>query len=272
MTRFSEAQGGPTGKPSDRMSAAPAGPPGSIDGMALFIDVDGSLLEFRPTPGAVFAPLNVRRLVAHLQRHLDGALAVLSGRSLTDLDRIFHPLRLPGAGVHGIQRRDADGRLHQRTVDRRILDAARPELERFVAMHPVALLEDKIQSLAMHTRRAPEAGAAAAELVAGLAASSGGGFRALPGKHVAELRPAIADKGDALAAFMAEPPFVGRRPVMIGDDVTDADAFREVRRRGGLSIAVGDDAPAADVRLAAPADCRAWLASASRFDPRTSST
>ena len=255
------AKTGPAGHASAPPSAWPAG----IDGLALFIDVDGSLLEFRPTPAAVFAPLDVRRLIVHLQRALDGALAVLSGRTLNDLDRIFHPLRLPGAGIHGIQRRAVDGRLHQQPVDRRVLDAARPELERFVAMHPGALLEDKGHALALHTRRLPQAGPAAAELVARLAAASNGAFRSLPGKHVAELRPAVADKGDALAAFMAEPPFAGRRPLMIGDDLTDADAFREVRARGGLAIAVGDDAPEADLRLASPADCRAWLARASRF-------
>ena len=247
----------------------PAGPPpDELEDIALFLDVDGSLLDLRPVPEAVFAPLAVLRLLLHVQLRLDGALAMVSGRTVDDLDRIFHPLRLPCAGVHGVERRNAEGALRRLAVDRAVLDAARPALEHFARSHPGALVEDKGAALALHTRRVPPATDAARALVEELAAASGGTFRAVAGKCVAELRPAKAHKGEALAAFMAEPRFAGRRPVMVGDDVTDGDAFREARARGGIAIAVGAGAPEADHWLDGPAACRAWLARASGFEPR----
>jgi trehalose 6-phosphate phosphatase len=249
--------------PAQMPTAGP--PPEALEDVALFLDVDGSLLDLRPVPDAVFAPLAVLRLLLHAQLHLDGALAVVSGRTVDDLDRIFHPLRLPCAGVHGVERRDTDGGLHRIAVDRALLEAARPALERFARRHPGALLEDKGAALALHTRRVPAATAAALALVQELADGSAGAFRAVAGKYVAELRPAAAHKGEALAAFMAEPRFAGRRPLMVGDDVTDGDAFREARARGGLAVAVGLGAPAADCWLEGPAACRAWLARATGF-------
>ena len=253
--------------PAQTPTAAPPAhpPPEPLDDVALFLDVDGSLLDLRPVPEAVFAPLVVLRLLLHVQLRLDGALALVSGRTVDDLDRIFHPLRLPCAGVHGVERRDADGILHRIAIDRAPLDAARPVLERFAHGHPGALVEDKGAALALHTRRAPAATAAALALVEELAAASHGAFRAVAGKYVAELRPATAHKGEALAAFMSEPRFAGRRPLMVGDDVTDGDAFREAWARGGLAIAVGTGAPAADHWLDAPSSCRAWLARATGF-------
>lgn len=247
-------------------AAPPASPPPEeLEDVALFLDVDGSLLDLRPVPEAVFAPLAVLRLLLHVQLRLDGALALVSGRTVDDLDRIFHPLRLPCAGVHGVERRNADGALQRLAVDRALLDSARPVLERFARSHPGALVENKGAALALHTRRVPTATEAALALVEELALASGGTFRAVAGKCVAELRPATAHKGEALSAFMAEPRFAGRRPVMVGDDVTDGDAFREARRLGGLAIAVGAGAPAADHWLEGPAACRAWLARASGF-------
>lgn len=248
----------------------PAGPPPEdLEDNALFLDVDGSLLDLRPVPEAVFAPLAVLRLLLHVQLRLDGALAMVSGRTVDDLDRIFHPLRLPCAGVHGVERRNADGVVQRLAIDRAVLDAARPSLERFARANPGALIEDKGAALALHTRRAPAATEAALALVRELATASGGAFRAVAGKCVAELRPAKAHKGEALAAFMAEPRFAGRRPMMVGDDVTDGDAFREARARGGIAIAIGVGAPEADHWLDGPSACRAWLARASGFQERS---
>jgi trehalose 6-phosphate phosphatase len=270
-TQRTDAAHGHPPAPTPAATPAPqAGPPPeALDGVALFLDVDGSLLDLRPVPEAVFAPLSLLRLLLHVQLRLDGALAVVSGRTVDDLDRIFHPLRLPCAGVHGVERRHADGVVHRLAVDRTVLDAARPALERFAHAHPGALVEDKGAALALHTRRAPAATDAALALVEELAVASGGAFRAMPGKCVAELRPAKAHKGEALAAFMADPRFAGRRPVAVGDDVTDGDAFREARVRGGIAIAVGASAPDADHRLDGPSACRAWLARASGFEARS---
>jgi trehalose 6-phosphate phosphatase len=243
-------------------------PPDALDGFALFLDVDGSLLDLRPVPEAVFAPLSVLRLLLHVQLQVEGALAVLSGRTVDDLDRVFHPLRLPCAGVHGVERRDSAGMLHRIAIDRAQLDMARPALERFAQANPGALVEDKRVALALHTRRAPAATPAALTLAVELARASGGRFHAVAGKCVAELRPVSAHKGDALAAFMDEPRFAGRRPLVVGDDVTDGDAFREARARGGIAVAIGHDAPDADHWLEGPAACRAWLAAASGYRSR----
>jgi trehalose 6-phosphate phosphatase len=240
-----------------------AAPPAALDAVALFIDVDGTLLEFRDTPQAVFAPVSVLRLLEALTDWCDGALALVSGRTVADLDRIFHPLRLPAAGVHGAERRSRPGEAAP-TVDAGpdpAYVAARTALSRFASAHAGALVEDKGVALALHTRRAPSAYSAAADLVHAIAESSSGRWRPVLGRFVAELRPADADKGRAIAAFMADPPFAGRRPLALGDDTTDADAFDEVLARGGITVAVGPHGPAASFRLESPRDCRRWLAS-----------
>lgn len=240
-----------------------AAPPAALDSVALFIDVDGTLLEFRDTPQAVFAPSSVLRLLESLAAWCDGALALVSGRTLSDLDRIFHPLRLPAAGVHGAQRRSRPGEsaAPADTSADPAYAAARAAMHRFAAAHAGALVEDKGVALALHTRRAPSAYAAAADLVHALADHGDRRWRPVIGRFVAELRPADADKGRAIAAFMTEAPFAGRRPLAVGDDTTDADAFEAVLARGGIAVAVGPHAPAAPFRLESPRDCRRWLAS-----------
>lgn len=226
---------------------------------ALFLDVDGTLLDLAATPAEVCAPAGVIELLCRLVDRLDGALALLSGRAIADLDRIFDPLRLPIAGVHGGERRGIDGILHSPAVDHHFLEYARDRLGEFVRRHEGALLEDKGIAVAVHTRRVREVHADAAGIVALLAAESAGQFVLQQGKDVHELKPADVDKGAALAAFMAEPPFLGRIPLAVGDDVTDADAFAEAERRGGISVAVGYGAPAAMLRMEGPRALERWL-------------
>lgn len=240
-------------------SSLPADPPAPGRDWALFLDVDGTLLELRNTPGQVYASRDLVRLLLALQGWFDGAVALLSGRTIEDLDRIFHPLRLPCAGVHGAECRNPDGSVHRVAVDRGLLDDAHAMLAAFVRRHPGALVEDKGTAIALHTRLAPAATAEAAGVVAALADASRGRFGLQLGKFVAELKPAGTDKGNALTALLREGAFAGRRPLAIGDDATDARAFEVARQLGGRAIGVGSAATGADHVLPTPAACRRWL-------------
>lgn len=205
---------------------------------AFFLDVDGTLLDIAASPDRVHVPGRVVRLLAGLQQRAVGALALVSGRAVADLDRLLHPLVLPCAGLHGAERRDAAGRFHGRRADE-ALGAVRRGLADWVAAHPGTLLEDKGAALALHYRQAPAAEAAARDAMAEALARLGPRFALLEGKCVLELKPAGASKAHAIRAFMAEAPFAGRRPVFAGDDVTDEDGFRAVNDLGGLSVLVG---------------------------------
>lgn len=226
-----------------------------------FLDFDGTLVDHAPTPGAIHVPPALATLLQDLHAATDGALAIITGRALADIDRHLAPLRLPTAAVHGAVHRTADGRLHEAIDLAQVtaaLDALRAPLHRHVAATPGLLLEDKDSALAVHFRRAPHAGPTTRRLVAGLLAGTTDGLELLDGNCVVEVRPAGADKGRAVAAFLREPPFAGRQPVCIGDDLTDLPALRLAQGRGGLGIAVGErlEAP---WRLGSPAEVRAWL-------------
>lgn len=205
--------------------------------VALFLDVDGTLLELAATPDAVLLNAQLPDILHRLEVALGGALALISGRTVEDLDRIFDPLRLPAAGQHGLERRDAGGRLHTSDLAH-VLDDIRPELKDFAERHDGTLLEDKGTALALHYRMAPSAEAAARALVDRLTADRDE-LHFLAGKMVFEIKPRAVDKGVAISCFMSEPPFSGRMPIFLGDDVTDEDGFRIVNSAGGTSIRVG---------------------------------
>jgi trehalose 6-phosphate phosphatase len=206
---------------------------------ALFLDVDGTLLEIMPHPDDVQAEPGLTRLLATASRSLGGALALVSGRSIASLDRIFAPLCLPAAGLHGLERRDARGRVHYPTGYADRIGAARRELVAFVQSEPGLLLEDKGAALALHYRNAPGLEDACRRRIELARAVAGEDFHVQHGKMVFELKPTGQDKGTAVMAFMNEAPFQGREPVFIGDDVTDEDGFRVVNAMGGLAIRVG---------------------------------
>jgi trehalose 6-phosphate phosphatase len=174
---------------------------------------------------------------------LGGALALVSGRTIADLDYLFAPLRLPAAGLHGIERRDARGHIH-RDEAQASLDEIRTALGDFATKHAGVMVEDKTHAIAMHYRQAPEAKsdlrAEVRRLVEGRP-----DLQILDGKMVFEIRPRGIDKGTAIKAFLAEPPFVGRLPIFLGDDVTDEDGFAIVNALGGHSIRVGRTASTA---------------------------
>ena len=227
---------------------------------ALFLDLDGTLVEIAPTPDAVRPARRLLPLLETVSRRLGAAMAVVSGRSILQIDRILAPLVLPAAGLHGLERRSASG-AHSPPPALPRYDELRTALRTFAADCPGLMLEDKGAALALHYRARPELGAAAAAAVETALGGGRAGIAVQHGKAVVELRPEGADKGMAVAAFMSEPPFAGRRPVFAGDDITDEAAFRAVRAQGGVTVRVGRAAAtAAEWSLADVAAVHAWLA------------
>jgi trehalose 6-phosphate phosphatase len=224
----------------------------------LFLDVDGTLIDFTANPSSTRAEPALQNLLQALCAGLGGALAVVSGRSIGSLDQVFAPLRIAAAGLHGIERRSATGELHgDRGTDPR-LDAARAAMHAFTARRPKTWLEDKARALALHFSAAPQLEREARAAMRALAAQLGGDYQALDGHMVVELKPSRYTKATAIEAFLEEPPFCGRTPVFVGDDVTDRDGFTAVEARGGMSIAVGTRVRAQH-RCDNPQGVRAWL-------------
>jgi len=230
----------------------------SLHRTCLFLDVDGTLLEFRTRPADVHVDDELLVLLARLRAGLDGALALVSGRPLQQLDRLFAPLHLPAAGLHGFERRCSRQQLHRRTLSADRLDTARAALQSACHRHPALELEDKAVALALHYRGAPEEADRARSLMESLARPLTPEFELLEGDCVIELKPASSNKAIAIEAFMKESPFSARTPVYIGDDRTDFDGFSAVRRHMGFDIAVGDRVQAS-WRLPNPAAVRLWL-------------
>ena len=255
------------------MSARPLDHPRHLDptaAWAVFLDVDGTLIPIAETPDTVLVGDRLPDILRRLAPALDQALALISGRAIADLDGLFTPLVLPTAGQHGLERRDVRGRI-LRLGDQAELDFLRGPLQRFAASRPGIILEDKGSALALHYRRAPEAAAGARSLIDELLHEAGDSVRLLSGKMVFEMKLPLADKGAAIAAFMEEPPFAGRRPIFIGDDVTDEDGFAVVNALGGLSIRVGEGrATAAEHSIADVAAVLDWLAALADIQPGAS--
>ena len=227
---------------------------------AFFLDLDGTLLEIEETPDAVDADYSELALVGHLLRAADGAVAMISGRSLQQLDEILAPLVVPAAGQHGAERRDAQGVRHRHRFPANVLRPVAVGIRQFASTHKGLVFEDKGASVALHYRLAPQLASAAHAKVREAAEPLGDQVEVQDGKMVVELKPAGCDKGKAIADFMREPPFMGRVPVFLGDDVTDEYGFCVVNAMGGHSIKIGEGESAARWRLENPAAARAWLA------------
>jgi trehalose 6-phosphate phosphatase len=228
--------------------------------IALFLDVDGTLLDLAPHPDAVEVPAGLVGVLATVERRLDGALALVSGRSIAALDRLFAPLRLPASGVHGAEiryTRDGAGRM---PTERHMPPPVWPVLVRLLEGFPGTFAEDKRASYAVHYRQASgsEADLAAAleRLVARFAAF---GLELTAGQFVFEIRLPGFDKGKAIGSFMTKPPFRDRRPVFIADDAMDRAGFDMALRRGGFAYSVGRQLPGLSGSFPGPAAVRAWL-------------
>ena len=222
---------------------------------AVFLDVDGTLLGFKDHPDDVVADPPLRRLLERLHDAAGGALALVSGRTIADLDRIMAPLVLPAAGTHGAELRFADGR--REAVAGAALDDVQPALAAFVAAHPGTLLENKGAAIAVHYRRAPDLHDRIVGLLEGAVARDD--LMIQRGKMVAEIKHRATNKGTAIATMMAGAPFAGRLPLFIGDDLTDEHGFDTVNRLGGMSIKVGEGQTTAHQRLADVECVRAFL-------------
>jgi trehalose 6-phosphate phosphatase len=212
---------------------------------AFFFDIDGTLAEIAPRPGDAFVPPAGLAALARLQERTGGAVAAVSGRRLEDADRLLAPLRLPVAALHGAIRRRPDGALSRLAVDPAAVAAMQARVAAAIAPVGGLFVEQKETGLALHYRAAPERIEEARRIVTAAVAEAGPGFTIQPGKMVFEIRPAGADKGAAIAAFMAEAPFRTRLPVFAGDDATDEHGFAFVNSVGGVSIKVGAGASAA---------------------------
>ena len=227
---------------------------------AFFLDLDGTLLEIADTPDAVDADYSELALIGRLSRAAGGAAAVISGRSLARIDEILSPLLVPAAGQHGAERRDANGVRHRHRFPANVLKPVAVGIRSFAARHQGLVFEDKGASVALHYRLAPQLAAAAHAKVREAALPLGAQVEIQDGKMVVEVKPASCDKGKAIAEFMREPPFAGRVPVFLGDDVTDEYGFRVVNAMGGHTVKVGEGATCARWRIENPAAARAWLA------------
>lgn len=241
--------------------------------IALFLDVDGTLLEIAATPDAVKVPAALRNTLQLAAAREHGALALISGRSIGELDRLFAPCVFSAAGQHGLERRNAQGRLMRPDIDFESLRPARAALAGLQARHKGLLLEDKGAALAMHYRLAPQYESLVHGVMNELAAPLAGRFVLRSGKCVLELAPAGYSKRTAIETFMSEAPFAGRTPVFVGDDITDEDGFAAVNALGGYSIRVGASAAsAARYRFGSVPAVIAWLRERNLRQPRQRAT
>lgn len=248
--------------------AAPGGavertPPPRAD-WALFLDIDGSLLDIAATPQDVIVAPEVREILADLAQALDGAVALLSGRPLRDIDRLFAPLRLPAAGQHGAEiRRLAGG--ERAVAAAPALDSLRRRLSALADEHPGVLIEDKGASLTAHYRLAPGCGTLLRDAIEHGMACLGSEYELLESKMAFDVKPRRFTKGSAVAEFMRRPPFAGRRPVVVGDDITDLDGFAVALRGGGCAIQIGPRPAGPGMHfLSGPPALRTWLATLPR--------
>jgi trehalose 6-phosphate phosphatase len=234
--------------------------PIDLSKVAILLDVDGTLLDIAPTPHEVRVSDELRRTLAQLSERTGKALALVSGRSLADLDRIFAPLQLPAVGGHGIEIRPAaDGRAQDGRAAP-LDEQLKRRFARIAADAPGILVEDKGYALALHYRLAPEKERTVRESVAAICAElPPASIEVLPGKAVVEIKPVGFTKGTAVRELMKYAPFAGRRPLFIGDDITDEAAFAVMPEFGGVGISVGRLIAGASAHFNAPQDVRRWL-------------
>lgn len=226
---------------------------------ALFLDVDGTLLDLAAQPDAVSVDAQLLQLLNELRVALGGALALITGRSVGTIDDLFAPEKLSVAGQHGAERRDAVGHVHRLAGGREGLRNAATQLRRLTETDRGLLIEDKGMSVAVHFRQAPELAGAAYNAATTVVRRLGSGYELQTGKMVFEIKPSSHHKGTAIESFLIEAPFRGRVPVFIGDDLTDEYGFDCVNRLEGFSIKVGSGESAARWRIADAGSVRNWL-------------
>ncbi|HLF58332.1 MAG TPA: trehalose-phosphatase [Alphaproteobacteria bacterium] len=235
-------------------------PPGPIRRWALFLDIDGTLLDIAATPDAVFVPEALPEALRRLQTAFDGAVALISGRALVDIDRLFHAGKIFAAGQHGAELRLPGRQVVRARVEEESLAAMRANVLAAAGKIPGVLVEQKGTGVAVHYRRAPSAGDNVRRFLDDIMAACEG-FEIVPGKMVFEIRPRGVDKGRAIEAFMQHPPFAGRVPIFVGDDIADRDGMTAVEKLGGYAVHVGGEAGAGEAEGTEVAGRRFWLPS-----------
>jgi trehalose 6-phosphate phosphatase len=238
----------------------------SARNVALFLDIDGTLLDLAPTPTSVRVPRALVESLTRADRKLDGALALVSGRAIDEIDHLFEPLRLRASGVHGAQIR-----LHPDTPAQvvgaasTLPDSLAASVQEAVRHFPGILIENKRFSLAVHYRLNPQAARWLRVTLQELIAAAPPGDIEIEEAHSAfELKSPKYDKGKAIALFLSEEPFRGRTPVFVGDDTTDEAGFAEVTARGGWAYSVGQRRPGVTGFFDSPGIVRDWLAAFAR--------
>jgi trehalose 6-phosphate phosphatase len=216
----------------------PFPPYATAEDASLFLDIDGTLAEFRRLPEEVVPTPRRTKLLRRLSDRLEGRVAMISGRAMSDMDRITERAVVAASGVHGLEHRRADGEVEAAPPHPAIAEA-RSAFEALVQAHPRLFLEDKGLGLVLHYRAAPDLKDIANHAAERLAAETGLALQR--GDMMAEVRTPGRNKGHALTAFMAEPPFIGHIPIYIGDDLTDEHAFEAARELGGYGILVGPE-------------------------------
>jgi trehalose 6-phosphate phosphatase len=226
---------------------------------AFFFDFDGTLVELATTPDGVVVQPDVPLILAALRRATNGAVAIVSGRGIGSIDAFLGMPELPVAGLHGAERRDSNADVQRVGFNDERLLRMEHALESVVNANPGMLLEIKGAALALHYRNAPERGEVARRATERLVDEYPDAYVLQPGKMVYEIKPKDVDKGRAVVAFLAEPPFVGRRPVFIGDDLTDEKGFAVANEHDGLSIKIGGGDTLAHARIDSVPALLAWL-------------
>ncbi len=252
--------------PSPEKASRTAGPAARepalrLDQSAILLDIDGTLLDLAPTPREVWVPPNLSTTLNRLLARTSGALALVSGRSLNDIDLIFAPEQFPAVGGHGAEMRiSADSEAvatHAPPMDKEL----KRRLAAIAKLSPGILLEDKGYSLALHYRLAPHAEKAIYAAVSLIRADlPNAPIEVLPGKCVCEIKHSGFNKATGVVELMTHEPFRGRRPIFIGDDVTDEAVFGIMPDLGGLAFSVGRRAKGVADHFDEPRDVRNWLA------------
>jgi trehalose 6-phosphate phosphatase len=218
---------------------------------ALFIDFDGTLIEIAPRPDAVQVPPDLVATLKALHERLQGAVAIVSGRAIDVLDALLAPLQMPGAGEHGLALRRHMAGAVMRASAAQVPLVWREAASALAQAAPGTLLEHKPAGFVLHYRANPQVGASLGAELASLVATDRR-FEVLPAHCAFEVRPRGLTKGDAVAQLMREPPFQGRRPIFIGDDVTDAHGIAAAQALGGHGLWLAES-------FGTPAGLRAWL-------------
>ena len=226
----------------------------------MLLDVDGTLLDIASTPHGVDVPPQLKRALSTLDEQAEGAIAFVSGRPVAELDRLFAPLRLAAVGGHGAEVRINGQEEKPQRYDTPIDNELRGQFAAFARTLDGVILEDKGYSLALHYRLAPQHADVVREAVAAACAPyPSEAIEVLPGKAVIEVKARVFNKGTGIRELMKHPPFHGRRPVFIGDDVTDESAFAVMPEFDGFAFSVGHELPGLAGSFARPHDVRQWL-------------